>query len=127
MPVRQHKRTVMFLESLGADARLLGAFEPYAAQGLTLARVATSQRDQYRLYCETGEVDAEPSGALWYRTPDRAGMPVVGDWVAARVVARDQAIVEAVLPRRTCFSRRAAGRRGDQPPVAAHIHVGFLV
>ena len=64
----------MFLESLGADARLLGAFEPYAAQGLILARVATSQRDQYRLYSETVELDAEPSGGLWYRTPGRAGV-----------------------------------------------------
>ena len=117
----------MFLESLGADARLLGAFESYASQGLILARVATSQRDQYRLYCETGEVDAEPSGGLWYRTPDRAGMPVVGDWVAARMVARDQAIVEAVLPRRTFFSRRAAGRREDEQPIAANIDVVFLV
>lgn len=117
----------MFLESLGADARLFGAFETYAAQGLILARIAISQRDQYRLYCETGEADAEPSGRLWYRTPDPAGMPVVGDWVAARMVASGQAIVEAVLPRRTFFSRRAAGRREDEQAIAANIDVVFLV
>ena len=58
----------MFLESLGADARLLGAFESYAVQGLILAGVASSQRDYYHLYCATGEVDAEPSGAFYYRT-----------------------------------------------------------
>src|SRR5262245_61519771 len=105
------------LQSLGADADLFGAFSVYAAQGLILARVAVSQRDQYRLYAEAGELDAEPSGALWYRTPDRAGMPVVGDWVAARVVGPGQAIVDAVLPRRTLFSRRAAGRAEDQQPI----------
>ena len=58
----------MFLQSLGADAVVLGAFAPFAAQGLTLARVAVSQRDQYRLYFESGEFEAEPSGGLWYQT-----------------------------------------------------------
>src|SRR5581483_1381623 len=54
-------------------------------------------------------------------------MPVVGDWVAARIVGPGQAIVDAVLPRRTLFSRRAAGRREDQQPIAANIDVVFLV
>src|SRR5262245_41503237 len=117
----------MFLESIGADADLRGAFQGYAAQGLVLARVAVSKRDQYRLYAEDGEWDAEPSGGLWYRTPDRAGMPVTGDWVAARLAGPSQAIVEAVLPRRTCFSRRAAGRREEEQPVAANVDLVFLV
>src|SRR5215831_8028656 len=117
----------MFLQSLGADAIVLGAFAPYAAQGMILARVAVSQRDQYRLYSDSGELEAEPSGALWYRTPDRAGMPVVGDWVAARIVGPDQAIVDGVLPRRTLFSRRAAGRVEEQQPIAANIDLVFLV
>src|ERR1700704_5544426 len=105
------ERTVMNLESIGADSVIYGAFETYAAQGLILARVAMAQRDQYRLYTGAAELSAEASGALWYRTPDRASMPVVGDWVAARQISDEQAIVEAVLPRRSFFSRRAAGRR----------------
>lgn len=117
----------MNLESLGADPYIYGAFERYTTQGLILGRVAMSNRDQYRLYTEEAELSAEPSGALWYRAPDRASMPVVGDWVAARVVSPDQAIVEAVLPRRTCFSRRAAGRREEEQPLAANIDVVFLV
>src|SRR5262245_3778364 len=103
----------MFLESLGADAAVHRLFEPYAARGLVLARVAVSQRDHYQLFTAAGELPAEASGALWYRTPDRAGMPVTGDWVATRVVHPFQGIVEAVLPRKTVFSRRAAGRRED--------------
>src|SRR2546430_2309658 len=115
----------MNLEMLGADARVSGAFEAHAARGLVLARVAISQRDQYRLYAESGEFAAEPSGALWYRTADAAGMPVTGDWVAARIVGPDHAIVEAVLPRRTCFARRAAGTRDFQQPIAANIDLVF--
>src|SRR6185369_8615058 len=116
----------MQLESLGADPLIFSAFQRYAAQGLDLARVAMVQRDQYRLLTADAELPAEASGALWYRTPDRASMPVVGDWVAARIVGDEQAIVEAVLPRRSFFSRRAAGRREDQQPVAANIDLVFL-
>lgn len=117
----------MLLESLGADAAIFGAFQTYAAQGLILGRVAFSHRDRYRLLTETGEWSAEPSGALWFRTPDAASMPVAGDWVAARLVAPGEALVEAVLPRRTCFARRAAGRREERQALAANIDVVFLV
>ena len=117
----------MLLQSIGADAAVFGAFQPYASQGMLLGRVALSQREQYRLYSESGELDAEPSGRLWYRAESDAGMPVTGDWVAARAVGPGQGIVEAVLPRRTCFSRRAAGTREREQPVAANIDVVFLV
>jgi ribosome biogenesis GTPase len=117
----------MSLESLGADAAVFRLFEPHAAQGRVLARVAVAQRDHYQLLTEAGELSAEASGALWYRTPDAAGMPTTGDWVAARVVGTGLAIVEAVLPRKTVFSRRSAGRREDQQPVAANVDLVFLV
>jgi ribosome biogenesis GTPase len=109
----------MTLESLGADASVFNLFQPYAARGLVLARVAVSQRDRYQLFTAAGEFPAEATGALWHRTPDRSGMPVTGDWVAARIVDPSFAIVEDVLPRKTIFSRRAAGRREDQQSVAA--------
>ncbi len=117
----------MFLESIGADGEVFGAFRRYAAEGLLLARVALSQRDRYHLFIESGELSAEPSGRLWYRAEDAAAMPVTGDWVAARKVGPGEAIVEAVLPRRTCFSRRAPGAREEQQPVAANIDTVFLV
>ncbi len=117
----------MFLESLGADAAVHRLFQPHAARGLVLARVAVSERDHYQLFTAEGELPAEASGALLYRAPGRASMPVTGDWVAARIADPFQAIVEAVLPRRTVFSRRAAGRREDEQPVAANIDLVFLV
>jgi ribosome biogenesis GTPase len=117
----------MFLESLGADAAVYGAFSPYAQQQMVLARVATAQRDVYHLYAETGTVDAEPSGGLYYRTLDRASLPVTGDWAAARIAGAGHALVEAVLPRRTCLSRRAAGTRDNEQPLAANVDVVFLV
>ncbi|MFB3829793.1 MAG: ribosome small subunit-dependent GTPase A [Bryobacteraceae bacterium] len=117
----------MFLERLGADAAVYGAFSVYAQQEMVLARVATAQRDFYHLYTETGIANAEPSGGLYHRSLNRASLPVTGDWVAARIVGPEQALVEAVLPRRTCLSRRAPGARDDQQPLAANVDVVFLV
>jgi len=113
----------MNLDRLGATPQLRASLAP----DLTLARVTVSNRDQYRLIADSGDLDAEPSGALWYNAATRAAMPVVGDWVAARVINAEQAIVEAVLPRRTLFARRAAGRREDQQPIAANIDLVFLI
>ena len=113
----------MNLERLGATPELRACLAP----DLSLARVTVSNRDRYRLIADSGDLDAEPSGALWYGATTRAAMPVVGDWVGARIINREQAIVEAVLPRRTLFARRAAGRREDQQPIAANIDLVFLV
>lgn len=111
----------------GADARVFADFEPHAARGLVLARVAVTQRDRCRLITGAGEIEAEPSGRLWYEAGSSADLPVTGDWVAVRPVGPGLGIVEAVLPRRTLFSRRAAGRREDQQPLAANIDLVFLV
>ena len=117
----------MFLEGLGADESLYGAFSSYAQQRMVLARVAVAQRDLYYLFTEAGPVHAEPSGKLYYRAPAPSSLPVTGDWVAARIVGPQQALVEAVLPRRTCLSRRAAGSRVEEQPLAANVDVIFLV
>lgn len=117
----------MNLESIGADAHVRGAFEPYRRRGLALARIAAAQRDLYRLYTETGEVSGEPSGSLWFSATDAAGMPATGDWVAVRIVSAGQAIVEAVLSRRSCFYRRAAGKREDRQAIAANVDLVLIV
>ncbi|MEO8372596.1 MAG: ribosome small subunit-dependent GTPase A [Candidatus Solibacter sp.] len=114
----------MQLERLGATPQLRALTAPE----LTLARITVSHRDLYRLLTDgPRELDAEPSGSLWYNAASRAAMPVVGDWVAARVINQEQAIVEAVLPRRTLFARRAAGRREDQQAIAANVDTVLLV
>lgn len=117
----------MSLEALGADAALRSLFEPFAARGLVLARVAVAQCERYRLLADSGEYDAEPAGALLFHAAEAAALPVTGDWVAARAVGPRQAIVEAVLPRKTLFSRQAPGRRQEEQPVAANIDLVFLV
>ena len=54
-------------------------------------------------------------------------LPAVGDWVAARRVNTEFALIETVLPRRTTFSRRAAGDAVSEQVIAANIDLAVIV
>ena len=99
------------LTSIGATTEVYGAMQPYADRGLILGRVSIVYREQYRLYTAEGEVKAAAIGALLFRAEDASALPAIGDWVAAQRIGPDEAMIHAVLPRRTRFSRRAAGTR----------------
>jgi ribosome biogenesis GTPase len=113
----------MFLERIGADSRVRELFHPYDAEGRELARVSFAAHEQYRVYLENGEFEAVPAGRLRWE----AELPAVGDWVAARRVDAALALIEAVLPRRTAFSRRSAGSAQAEQIVAANIDVALIV
>ncbi len=115
------------LSSIGASAAVYGAFEPYDTHGLILGRVSVVHRGQYLIFTSSGEARAEAIGTLLYNADDASELPAVGDWVAAQQVGPAQAMVHAVLPRRTVFSRRAPGTRHEQQVVAANIDLVFVV
>ena len=55
-------------------------------------------------------------------------MPIVGDWVAIRPSETERkGTIEAILPRLSCFSRKAAGEPTRRQFVAANIDTVFLV
>ncbi len=118
------------LTSIGATAQVRRDFHPFEARGLVLARVSVVHGEQYRIYTEQGEMPAEAIGALLYRT-ERSAWPAVGDWVAVQPVgpaaAPEQAMIHAVLPRRTMFSRRAAGDREQEQVIAANVDLALIV
>jgi ribosome biogenesis GTPase len=115
------------LRELGFDARLEALWAARPAQpGEQPARVATLERGGMRLLLEEGETLALNSGNLC-KAP-LAERPAVGDWVAAREVPGDERlVVTEVLPRRSAFTRRAAGDHDIEQVVAANVDVLFLV
>ncbi|HEX8984911.1 MAG TPA: ribosome small subunit-dependent GTPase A [Bryobacteraceae bacterium] len=113
----------MLLEQIGADVRVRELFRPYEADGLELGRVSFAAREQYRVCLESADCEAVPAGRLrWEDT-----LPAVGDWVAARRVDAELALIEAVLPRRTQFSRRAPGSGAAEQVIAANVDVALVV
>ncbi len=114
------------LDSLGWTPALEDQFAPYAADGLEPARVAVEHRGAYLLYNRRGEEAAELAGRLRHAAAERGELPAVGDWVAA--TPTDPALINAVLPRRTKFSRMAATANGQtiEQVVAANVDTVFL-
>jgi ribosome biogenesis GTPase len=103
------------------------AFEPYAALGCVPARVLVQQRGAYVVVSPDGERHARLSAHLIHEA-EIGGFPVAGDWVALRQHGGDgEAIIQAVLPRRTECVRKAAGTGQRPQVVAANIDVALLV
>jgi ribosome biogenesis GTPase len=113
----------MFLEQIGADDHVRGCIRPHEAAGLELGRVSFAAHEQYRVFLETGECEASPAGRLRFDDV----LPAVGDWVAARAVDPQLALIDAVLPRTTRFSRRAAGTSINEQVLAANIDLALVV
>ena len=113
---------------LGWTPALADTFAPFAGEGLVPGRVALEHTHIYRVITEAGESLARVSGRLRHRATARADFPAVGDWVAVQPPEHsgDSRIV-AVLPRRSRFSRRAAGDPTEEQVVAANIDTVFLV
>ncbi len=115
------------LEALGWNEDLARHFAANT-DGCRPARVAVAHNYLFQLLGASGALMAEVSGRLRHQTATQDAMPVVGDWVAARIHAdEEKATIEAVLPRRTSFSRKAAGEATRRQLVAANIDIIFLV
>jgi ribosome biogenesis GTPase len=117
----------MQLELAGWDESWANEFECHKAAGLLPGRIFNHNRHAYSIYAEAGEATAEVAGSLLYRSTN-SELPVVGDWVAFRLYApNDLAIIHEVLPRRSRFSRQAAGNAVVEQVLAANIDVLFFV
>lgn len=115
------------IEQYGWCDRLAEEFEPHAADGRTPGRILVQHRDGYLVATKSGELRAKMSSRLRKEAKD-AGHPAVGDWVALSVDPVERTgNIEAILPRRTAFVRRAAHSVHTSQVVAANVDVVFVV
>ena len=118
----------MALSSLGWDDFFANHFQRFSTGDLVPARVALEHKHAYELLSAHGELAAECTGKLVHTVATRADLPAVGDWVAVRLrPGEPRADIHAVLPRKTKFSRRAAGDTAGEQIVAANVDAVFLV
>lgn len=117
----------MDLTLYGWNSSVEELFTPFAGQGLIPGRVILEQKHRYRLQTARGEVSAEVAGKMHYQARCRSDFPAVGDWVAAALSEDGPAIIQAVLPRKSKFSRKAAGGHTEEQVVAANVDTVFLV
>jgi len=123
----------MKLEALGWDPALQYHLDELAgALGLDHneligARVVRADGPICRLLGAAGELTATVPAARQRGAPGER--PVVGDWCAVAPLAGDTPsyVVHALLPRRGCLSRKAAGRAMAVQVVAANIDTVLVV
>jgi len=113
------------LEDLGWDphfAELAAADAPE----LFHARVVAEHRGAFRIAGAGGEQWGVIAGRARREARTGNGFPAVGDWVAARPLPDpERAAIERVLPRRSAFTRKAAGQDAPQV-VAANVDVVLI-
>jgi ribosome biogenesis GTPase / thiamine phosphate phosphatase len=119
----------MALTELGWHAGLDAAFRSFAAAGFEPARVAVAYGATFRVYTQDGEELADLAGRLRHEATGRRDLPAVGDWVAVKrtTIEGGRATIHGVVPRKSLFSRKAAGDETTEQIVAANVDTVFLV
>ena len=118
----------MSLRALGWSPFFEEAFAPFAKDGLSAARVAVQHRGGYEIWTAEGILTADVSGRFRHQTLIASDYPAVGDWVAIETIAGEsRALIQAILPRRTKFSRNAAGDATEEQIVATNIDGVFII
>ncbi|MBM3315212.1 GTPase RsgA, partial [candidate division WOR-3 bacterium] len=115
------------LTDLGWSDSFAGHFARHQADGLVPARVVCQEKHLYLVHDGTSELAAELSGRFRHEAEQHDAFPAVGDWVAVKPHAEGEAIIHALLPRRTGISRKVAWTKTAEQIIAANIDTVFLV
>lgn len=109
------------LAQLGWNDELANHFEQQTLAGLQPARVTAQHRGAWEVAKEDGDATVEITGRLRHAA-EPGELPVVGDWVALR-----ENQIDAVLPRRSKFSRKTPFTEVSEQVLVANVDVAFLV
>jgi len=92
------------------------------------ARVISQQRGLWRIAGDFAECWAEASGTLRAAAEAGGDWPAAGDWVASEILSGGgRPLIQKVLPRRSKFVRKVAGRRLEEQVIAANVDTAFVV
>jgi len=118
----------MQLTKLGWDSYFEQNFSQYKEQGYSPLRIFRENREKYTACDNTGEYTCEVTGKFRFGTGHKSQFPTVGDWVAVEKFPNEQkAVIHALLPRKSAFSRKVPGAVTEEQVVAANINTIFIV
>ena len=115
-------------KNIGITAELSSLFNERYPEGLKLGRVALEHKHSYRVWLDDGEYLCTLAGKLTFEAVGREDLPAVGDWVAVKASPGEmRGIIKGILPRKSKFSRKAAGQVTEEQIVAANVDTVFIV
>jgi ribosome biogenesis GTPase len=116
------------LAGLGWDGWFAEKLTQCENKGLEPARITAEHKERYIVATEYGEMPGEVTGKFEFKANTPSEFPKTGDWVLASVFREEnKAIIHELLPRKTCFSRKAAGVKTEEQVIAANVDVLFIV
>lgn len=116
------------LENIGMSAEVNSLFNESYPDGLKLGRVALEHKHSYRVWLEEGEYLCTLAGKLTFEANGREDLPAVGDWVAVQASPGEmRGTIKGIIPRKSKFSRKAAGQVTEEQIVAANVDTVFIV
>ena len=116
------------LKLLGWNSFFEENSKSFKQKEFSFARIITEHKERYLVTSEKGELSAEVTGKLLYSSESNSQLPKVGDWVAV-IIYEDEmkAIIHDLLPRKSVFGRKAAGKKVFEQVIAANIDLLFIV
>lgn len=115
----------MKLEQLGANEKYYEIASEYPEY--QLGRVISQEKDLFRIAVDEEECLARVSGKFRYHVSAISEFPSVGDFVLVEYSFKGTvAVIHSVLPRKSVFIRKAAGKNCVEQVVAANIDTVFL-
>ena len=118
----------VFIQDLGWDAYFEAQWNGCASDGCVPGRVISQQRRLWRVAGNFEECWAEPSGKFRKEAEDGGDWPAVGDWVRIELPpGQATRLLQGVLPRRSKFARKVAGRQIAEQVIVANIDVAWIV
>ena len=117
------------LEDIGWNSVFEDHFNEYESGGFDAARVTLEHKNSYVINTMCGEMPAILTGKMHYDAMTSDDLPVVGDWVVVRILDENppRAIIHAILPRSSKFSRKEAGEKTTEQLISANIDTVFIV
>ncbi|MDQ3778005.1 MAG: ribosome small subunit-dependent GTPase A, partial [Actinomycetota bacterium] len=109
------------LAQLGWNHELAHQFRDLVGDDGVPGRVTVQHRGASGVATEGGDLLAQVTGRLRHAAAP-GDLPVVGDWVALR-----DGLIDAVLPRRSKFSRKTPFTQVAEQVLVANVDVAFLV
>ncbi len=118
-----------YLMELGWDSFFQKHFQLWKMSDSIPARVVSEHRkNHYQVSSQYGELSATISGRMQRQAGTGGKYPAVGDWVVVKPEPDEQkAVVHAILPRKSKFSRKVAGERTEEQVIATNVDTVFIV
>jgi ribosome biogenesis GTPase len=121
------------LVAYGWDSFFLNHFRELNIPDSIPCRIISEYKSSYRVQDEDGERTALLAGRMRYDVDPEFGYPAVGDWVAAVPADEQHRVIQAILPRKSKFSRKseyrqkAGGIKTEEQVIASNIDTVFII